>query len=192
MRFHWRRKRSSCRFGPRRSVRLSVNLAESGAGDGNRTHVRGLGSRYSTIEPRPLGPNVTEHRRFPQGLRPRAIHREKQLRYARRVGHTAGSAVAADPLEADSVLRCAAVFGGANAIVGGRCGLQGPAGVHRAPGEGGRTQAHLRGSGPGAGDHRDDAARHARRRSGAAVRAAQGLASTPCSSISLGSREAAC
>ena len=37
-----------------------------GAGDGNRTHVRGLGSRYSTIEPRPLGPTLPDRSRFRQ------------------------------------------------------------------------------------------------------------------------------
>ena len=47
---------------PRSDVRISgVSryrgnriIKDFGAGDGNRTHVRGLGSRYSTIEPRPL------------------------------------------------------------------------------------------------------------------------------------------
>ncbi len=33
---------------------FACRVVFDGAGDGNRTHVRGLGSRYSTIEPRPL------------------------------------------------------------------------------------------------------------------------------------------
>ena len=63
-------------------------FSESGAGDGNRTHVRGLGSRYSTIEPRPLGPNLTEPLTLPQALPP----------------------LLPRPPNAHSVLRCAARF----------------------------------------------------------------------------------
>src|ERR1700680_1719100 len=41
-------------------------IGVSGAGDGNRNHVRGLGSRYSTIEPRPLGPTLPDRSQFRQ------------------------------------------------------------------------------------------------------------------------------
>ena len=47
---------------PRKANRV---IGVFGAGDGNRTHVRGLGSRNSTIEPRPLEPNVSN----PPGFR---------------------------------------------------------------------------------------------------------------------------
>ena len=46
---------SYCRLlPPRQIVKLLVGSEMTGAGDGNRTHVRSLGSFYSAIELRPL------------------------------------------------------------------------------------------------------------------------------------------
>ena len=51
----WReRERGSDEAFGRKGHPKRREVSETGAGDGNRTHVRGLGSRYSTIEPRPL------------------------------------------------------------------------------------------------------------------------------------------
>jgi hypothetical protein len=46
-----------------------------GAGDGNRTHVRSLGSFYTAIVRRPLEPNVTEQSSLVQVLGREAVKR---------------------------------------------------------------------------------------------------------------------
>ena len=57
---------SCAQLRPNRDLKRSGFNKLVGAGDGNRTHVRGLGSRYSTIEPRPLGPTLPDRSRFRQ------------------------------------------------------------------------------------------------------------------------------
>ena len=49
---------------PRPSAKLLTRNNVSGAGDGNRTHVRSLGSSYSAIELRPLALNLVDHTRL--------------------------------------------------------------------------------------------------------------------------------
>jgi hypothetical protein len=51
---------------PERSVKdlFGPYMRISGAGDGNRTHVRSLGSSYSAIELRPLALNLVDYTRL--------------------------------------------------------------------------------------------------------------------------------
>src|SRR5260370_14119825 len=51
----------NCSFGKNGKRRSCVTALESGAGDGNRTHVRSFGSSYSTIALRPHAVNLADY-----------------------------------------------------------------------------------------------------------------------------------